>query len=474
MKRNVPPTTNQRNVQRLAALRNMVMTRAALFSRLGQQYGGERKLYEALGYKLTLQYVDYHTQYDRQDIAGAIINRPVNATWRGGVALMETDEKEDTALEKAWADIYDRLSLQSKFTRLDKLASIGEYAVLLLGLDDVQSQEEFANPVNAGRRELLYVKPFSQQSAEISEWESDPNSDRYGLPSQYDITLTIPGSNKVEVIRVHASRVLHVAYDLMEDEVRGTPRLKKVFNRLWDLEKIVGGSAEMFWKGARPGYQGKVDPEYTMTSEMEDDMQNQIDEFEHELRRIMVNEGVELNALAPQVADPSQHVDIQLQMISAETGIPKRILVGSERGELASTEDRDQWNNVIQSRREEYAEPLILQRFVKVGIEYGFLPVPKQKDQFSFMWTDLFAPSDKEKAEVGEIRSRSLANYTKNPLAPQILPPSMFSQLFLGLNEEDQEMIEVALNEQIVEEQAEIREEQRTRMEQQPPQQEEE
>ena len=30
-------------------------------------------------------------------------------------------------------------------------------------------------------------------------------------------------------------------------------------------------------------------------------------------------------------------------MISAETGIPKRILTGSERGELASSQDRDNW-----------------------------------------------------------------------------------------------------------------------------------
>ena len=128
---------------------------------------------------------------------------------------------------------------------------------------------------------------------------------------------------------------------MLEDEVNGLPRLEAVFNRLLDLEKIVGGSAEMFWRGARPGFQGIVSEGYNMTDEDIDELQKQLDEYEHGLRRFLINRGVSLDALAQQVSDPRNHVDVQLQMISAITGIPRRILTGSERGELASTEDRE-------------------------------------------------------------------------------------------------------------------------------------
>ena len=64
----------------------------------------------------------------------------------------------------------------------------------------------------------------------------------------------------------------------------------------------------------------------------EDALLKQLDEYEHNLRRIFINRGISMESMSPQVSDPSSHVDIQIQMISAQTGIPKRILTGSERG----------------------------------------------------------------------------------------------------------------------------------------------
>ena len=60
---------------------------------------------------------------------------------------------------------------------------------------------------------------------------------------------------------VHASRVLHVAEDCLDDDVYGIPRLKPVFDRLDDLLKVVGGSAEFFLRGASRliGLEGRDD-----------------------------------------------------------------------------------------------------------------------------------------------------------------------------------------------------------------------
>jgi hypothetical protein len=441
--------------QRLTTL-STVLRRAALASSLGQQYGGMRNIYDALGYQKELSYSDFVAQYSRQDIARAVVDRPVDATWRGGVSLVETDEDEDTALERDWSDIYRRLRLQSKLTRLDRLTCLGRFGVLLLGLSDVQRQEDFASPVRDNDLDLMYVKPFGEGSVAIDRWVDDPGDERFGLPELYQLDVKAPGTKSNVSLVVHHSRVIHATSGLLESEVYGTPQMQGVFNRLKDLEKIVGGAAEMFWRGARPGYQAKVDENYSMGPDMEDKLQEQLEEFEHDLRRVLANEGVTFESLQQQVSDPSSHVDVQIQMISAEKGIPKRILVGSERGELASSDDKSQWNERVQSRREEHAEPSILDPLVERLVEYGCLATPKEQGNYSWYWSDLHAPSEKERAEIGKTRAEALAAYAKTPRSEEVVPQGQFYRHFLGLSEEQVEGIEAASEQEVEDEESEI------------------
>lgn len=433
----------------LSTMASAIVARANLFNKAGLQYGGDRNLFQALGYPQSnqLKYEDYFNRYDRQAIAAAIIDRPVAATWRGGVDIVESDDDEDTALETAWDELYKRLSLQSKFTRLDKLTGIGEYGVLLLGLSDVKTKEDFRNPVTTGKLKLNYVKPLSQKSAVIKNFEEDPANERFGQPLIYEITTSDPNTQATAQLQVHWTRIIHVAGGLLESEIYGTPRLKPVLNRLYDIEKLTGGSAEMFWRGARPGYQGITGDDFQMTTEMQNTLQDQVDEYEHNLRRIFMLEGIDMKALATQVSDPSKHLDIQIQMISAETGIPKRKLTGSERGELASSQDDDAWNELIQARREEFAAVLIVAAFIDRMILYGVLPAPKEK--YSIVWVDLWAPSEKEKAEIGKIISDALQLYTRNIESMGVIPPEAFLKHILGLSEDKVELILEELKNQV-------------------------
>ena len=79
-----------------------IVTRAALAARMGMSYGGDRDLYQALGYQLQITYDDYLARYKRQDMAKAIIDRPVKATWQGALQVVESPDPEDTALEAAF------------------------------------------------------------------------------------------------------------------------------------------------------------------------------------------------------------------------------------------------------------------------------------------------------------------------------------------------------------------------------------
>lgn len=444
---------NGKSVMSQADLRNFasaLVGRADLMAKMGLQYNGDRDIYRALGYPTQLAYDDFYGRYVRQDMAKAIIDRPVRATWQGPVELIESEKTEDTAFEKAWLELDRRVGIKTKLAQLDRLTGIGRYGILLLGLDDVSDKTGWSKPVKKGNRILHYVKPFGEKSAKVKSFETNPSSPRYGMPKVYTIETIEAGTGISLSIEVHYTRLIHVTDDPLESEIYGTPRLEAVYNRLMDLDKLVGGDAEMFWRGARPGYEGKVDKDYTMPEEVKNQLKDQIDEYENNLRRFLVNEGVELKALAQQIADPKTHYDIQVACISAVTGIPQRVLMGSERGELASTQDTSEWKEYVQARRGDHAEPNIVRPLADKFIELGILPKPSQ--DYTVKWSDLYSLSEKARVEIGKARANALREYTYTPMAQAIVPPKAFFEKFLGFTTEDITLITAMADEMMSEE----------------------
>jgi len=451
MKRKDRPTTNKRPTTNQTIVGD-VQSRLKMASGLGLQYGGKRDVYESLGYpkNVELTFDDYWKRYDRQDIAKAIIDKPVKKTWSGQINLSipDLDTNEDSDLRKMFKDWQRKLKLKTKLSQLDKLTRIGEYGVMLLGFSDVMSNEDFAKPVQKrGDLKLLYIKPFDSYTAQIYRYSNDPNDPRYGKPVLYHITLEHPGTSTTNTMLVHHSRVIHVVEDSISSDVIGTPILKSVYNRLMDIEKLVGGDAEMFWRGARPGYAANVNDNYTMDNDTLDDVKGQIEEFNHDLRRILTLKGIDMQALAQQIADPANHLDVQITLISAVTEIPKRMLMGSEKGELSSSQDQNQWLSLITSRRQEHSEPNIVRPFVDRMIDFGI--VEADKDEYVVEWEDLFAPSTEQKAKVGSTRAEALKKYASEGLAQSIIPPRAFFKVMLGLDDDQIEMIEQYMEDEI-------------------------
>jgi uncharacterized protein len=420
-------------------LYSQLTSRVALASQMGFQYRGERDIYRALGYPLqtTLKYSDYKSRYVRQDIAKAIIDRPVKASWKGEVNIIENISKEETPFEKQWKELAESLKLKSIFIRADKLTGIGQFGIILLGLSDIVTNDGFKTEVRKRNGlKLLYVKPIGQDNVTITKFDENVRSKRYGLPVMYKVStkLRMNDSTYKDVnLDVHYTRIVHLVEDVLEDEVKGTPRLEVVFNRLMDLDKLIGGDAEMFWRGARPGYTGKLDPDYEMTSAGMEEIKSQIKEFEDNLRRILINQGVSYEALEQQIADPSAHVDVQMMMISAVTEIPKRILTGSERGELSSAQDKQEYISFVTARREEKNEPMILRPFIDRCIELGVLPTPKD-GKYIVVWDKLFSLSDEKKVEMGKMRAVALKEYSISTVAQELMPFDLFCEMFLNMD----------------------------------------
>lgn len=415
--------------------------RLLLAAKLGvDTYSGVRDVYQTLGYPKELTFENYWSRYNRQDIAKAIIDRPVDASWKGNIQVIETTKDEETPFEKAWNELYTRLKLKSVFVRSDKLTGLGQYSILLLGFSDVTDSSKWATPVSVDKKkklQLLYVKPLSEVNAAISKVDQDTKSERYGLPLEY--TLTVANGNVSASMSVHYTRVIHFVQGTLEDEVYGTPRLKSVYNRLIDLEKLVGGDAEMFWRGARPGYTGEVNADYQMSDEMKKDLINQINEFENNFRRILVNEGVTYKALEQQIADPTPHVEVQIQMISADTGIPKRILTGSERGELSSAQDKIEWMSYVNHRREGVNETLILRPFIDNMINIGILPMPKD-NKYIVIWDELFSLTELERIEFAIKQSIIIEKYSNSAIS-EYIPLDLYLKHFLNFTDTQIEQI---------------------------------
>ncbi len=437
-----------RKENQVSRMNDMLQTLGTLSTRmkyaetLGQTYGGNRDLYQALGYKRELTYQDYYQKYKRADISKIIISKPADALWGNPPVISEEDRSvvdiDENSLKNQWLSLVKRLNLYSQLMRLDKLLGLGRFAILLFGFDD---SVDFST-ILSEEADLLYVQPYGEDNIKILTYETDHTNPRYGHPIIYQLSIQNPGTTTaVSTIRVHYSRVLHVVEDTLESPIFGTPRLEAVFNRLEDLQKLLGGSAEMFWRGARPGYVAKAETDATFGTIDAKAMQDQFDEFEHNLRRWLTPQGVDIKALDQQIASPKEHIDVQIMMISIVTGIPKRILTGSERGELASTQDEKMWNALIKNRMLIFAEIQILRPLIDKLIDSGVLKT--DKDDYLVTWPKMSAMGEKEKADVTKTRSQAIAEYLKTPGADMLVPPEIWLRDEFGYNEDQIKQIQV-------------------------------
>ena len=205
--------------------------------------------------------------------------------------------------------------------------------------------------------------------------------------------------------------MLHIAESTLEDDVYGLPRLQKVYNLLDDMLKVAGGSAETFWLTSNRGMQFDVDKDAMLDEDDEAALSDEIEEYFHNLRRFIRTRGVKMSSLGSDVADPSGVFAVLIALIAGASGIPVRILLGSERGELASEQDRSNWANRVEERQTHYATPQIVEPLIERFIAFDTLREPNGVIQV--VWPDAFAPSPLERAQTMAQKARAATNFSK-------------------------------------------------------------
>lgn len=378
----------------MRVMESVLLSRSELASRAGLTFGGLRDTFAVLGFKKDLRPEDYRQRYERGDVAARIVEAFPNSTWRGtGGEILENDDVETTtAFEDEWMTLATRLSVWSKFRRADVLAGLGRYAVILIGAPGNLTQ-----PLEkATAEQIAFLQPFGEDEADIKSWNRDASSPRFGQPEIYSLKRMTPDDKGVAK-DVHWTRILHIADGLLDDEVYGQPRLKRSWNNLDNLDKLVGAGSEAFWLRAHQGFQFNIDKDLKPSPAELKDMQAQVDEYVHGLRRAVRTRGMNIDTLGSDVADFANNMDAVLTLLSAGQSIPKRILLGSERGELASTQDRENWTERVQDRRDAFAGPMVVRQFVDRLILIGALPEPEEYEVF---WPPVNDFTDEQRLDV--------------------------------------------------------------------------
>lgn len=414
------------NIDAKALVINALLSRSAFNKQILDGRYGTRDIDKECGYPEALNTSDYIAMYERNDIASRVVDIEPNECWKEYPEIYETEEERETEFEKALDKVLADTNLYSYLARVDRVSGIGRFGVLFLGFDDGR---DFDSPApgysdskkldDAGDAKILYFRVLDESAVTIAAFEDDNRNPRYGLPTYYQLQFeTYSGESangtavaSTESIKVHWSRVIHIADNLTTSEIYGTPRMQNVYNRLLDLRKILGGSAEMFWKGGFPGLSFEVDPAASteFTEEEKTALKEEAKLYSEGLARYLTTVGVSVKPLNVQIANPDSHINAVLKIISITKGVPQRLFMGAEQGNLASTQDGDTWAERVALRRNMYVTPHIIRPTIDRMIQAGALPKPKMG--YSVKWTPLATLSEEGKARVGKELTEALARY---------------------------------------------------------------
>lgn len=440
------------NMAQRAAFNSLLRRRDLIQSLLspGRDVDGE------CGYPISITKENYKTMYDRTGVATRVVEIWPEECWAQTPFIYEKEEAGATAFEKNWDELEIERHLFHYMNRIDVLSGIGQYGLLLFGIDDGQDLEKPVEGIDlrtgkASRKNkynLLYLRTYDESVVEISDKETDPKNPRFGYPTKYTIyteDITYGVTHKIQK-KVHWTRVLHVADNRVSSEVFGQPRMQRVYNSLLDLRKILGGSGEMFWRGGFPGIAFELGGDaglQTVSDTTKETMQENIEDYFAGLDRALLLENVQAKQLDPQVADPSGHIDMQIKAISLALGIPYRVFMGAEQAKVASVQDKRTWNERVMKRQNKYLTPMLVRPFVDRLIAYGALPAPKQ---YFVEWPDREALTEKDVVDVAAKEVDAMAKYVAGNVA-LIMSPKDFYTNILKKSPEEAEAFEQGIKE---------------------------
>lgn len=432
--------------------RNLLVSRLKYLNSLMD--GPGRNLDKDCGYPENPTIQLYRQYYDREGLATRVVGVYPDECWCIYPFLYESSKESiTTPFEQAWKDLNDRIDVWSYLHRVDKLSGIGSFGIILIGVNDgktldqpIANLDENGEPAAQDQLKLLFLRVFSEDLVDVHSVQASTASPRYGLPLFYNIQFGQPVANgkaETQTVKVHWSRVIHVADNLESSEVYGVPRMQQCLNRLFDLRKTLGGSAEMLWRGGFPGYFFEALPEVTDESELDfESVKEQFQSYVNGLQRYMALQGMTAKSLAPQVANPVPQFEIQIQALCATIGVPVPVFLGQMEGHMAGQSNTGMWNRRLGKRQRDHVNPRLIRPLVDRFIAFRILPKPKQ---YVIDWRDLNSVTDKDRADISLKKAQAILQYVTSG-AESLMAPLEFLTLILEMPKEMAESVIEAAN----------------------------
>ncbi|HDV6776499.1 hypothetical protein NCMFCNCE_00063 [Mannheimia haemolytica] len=372
-----------------------------------------RTLWKEFGYPNTLTFNHFLKAYKRNSIAFAAINRLLDGCWVDCPVIVEGEQKNESKQTTEWESKVERFMKRywSAIKEADRRNLVGNYSALLLQVRDGQQWDQ---PIlqgalsSIGEFGLVKLIPVWQSQLSVTEFQEDVTADNYGEPLMYQFSESAFGKKSVSRnIKVHASRVilLNEGGDFNSPH-SGVPLLEAGYNKLVDLEKTSGGSAEGFLKNASRQLGIKLTKDVDLRqledsakalgfSSFSDALNDKIKKINSGTDSALITHEGDASVLSVAPADPKPTWEISANEFAASVQIPFTILFGQQTGRLASDEDKTDWANRCNGRRNGFLTDVITQLLNRLWF-IGVLPMPKNSD-VTVSWSDLLAPSEKEK-----------------------------------------------------------------------------
>lgn len=395
------------------------------------------RIYEEFGYPKELNFSHFYNMYERNAIASASVDRLIDGCWEDYPEVFEGDEQKDAEGVTQWDKTIAKI-LKKWFPVIkeaDKRGVIGSYSAILL---QVRDSKDWHEPIdgNALKRSkekgLVRFIPVWEAQLDVSDWETDINSEDYGYPKMYRyISLPVGKATNAPAreIKVHPDRVIVLCERAADGLLtNGYSMLKKGYNDALDLEKVSGGAAEGFLKNASRQLNFNFSKEVDLSDIAKlynveiDQLASAMDEQVKKLNQstdssvIMQDGNVSVLSVAP--ADPASSFNTSLSKFASSIPIPVKVLIGQITGERASTEDNKDWAKTRMSRRNGFLTSVIeslIERLWKIGIID-----PPKGNEITVSWSDLLAPSYAEKLDNAN-KLADVATKTTNALGVPVI-----------------------------------------------------
>jgi hypothetical protein len=371
--------------------------------------GAKHDHYADFGYPDALTFSQLYRMFLRNGIAHAGVDKTVGKSWSDAPFLLDHErdgsdgQDEETTLEKEIRTRFSDLRVWQKLAEVDRRYLVGGYAGAILRFADSKRFSEPVDRVPGGLDGLVEIIPAWAGQLTVSDWDLDEMSETFGQPKmfQFNEANVQTGKQGNRAVTIHPDRVIIWSAD---GTVNCTSLLEPGYNDLLTLEKISGAGGEGFWKNAKSAPVLEVDKEARIedmakamgvpVSEIADKMNDQVEDWQKGFDKLLMIQGMQAKTLGVTLPSPEHFWAGPLQSFAASIGIPLKILVGSQTGERASTEDSEEWAQTNNARRADVVIPnimLLVQRLEQVGV----LP---ESDWF-VDWTDLTESSMSEKID---------------------------------------------------------------------------